>query len=498
MNSRRVTLAIDQGTTSTRAILFDPSGRELSAARRELLQIYPCEGWVEHAPEEIWSATLAVIEETLAGEGAKGVSIAGIGITNQRETTIVWERESGRAIHNAIVWQDRRTAPECEGLRAQGFELEISKRSGLLLDPYFSATKLAWILDRVEGARARAERGELAFGTVDSFLLWRLTGGRVFKTDATNASRTGLFNLSRAEWDPKLLEIFRIPEAVLPEVQDCTADFGETDPSITGIGEQLPILALVGDQQSAAIGQGCIRPGAAKATYGTGCFVLLNVGERLVLSRNRLLSTIAWRVDGQVSYALEGSIFMAGGVVQWLRDGLGVIQRAEMSERLARSVPGTGGVYLVPAFAGLGAPHWDANARGSIHGLTRGTGVAEIVRAGLEAVVYQTHDLLRAMNADGKDTSMLRVDGAMAANDWLMEFLASILGLPVERPCNLETTSLGAGMLAALQAGLLSSLDDIGARREAGARFEPDMDSGGREKLLAGWEDAVRRTRTDA
>ena len=484
-------LAIDQGTTSSRAILFDASGQILATAQKEFRQIYPSDGWVEHDPEEIWSTTVQVCREVLA---SARVEVAGIGITNQRETTVVWERATGKPIYNAIVWQDRRTAARCQQLRSSHDPADVAARSGLLIDPYFSATKVAWILDHVEGARAQAERGDLAFGTVDSFLLWRLTGGEVHATDITNASRTNLFNIHKTEWDPFLLDLFQVPKSVLPEVKDCAAHFGDTKKDI--LGQVLPICGIAGDQQAAAIGQACLSPGMIKSTYGTGCFVILNTGNKAVASRNRLLTTIAYRVGNETSYAIEGSIFVSGAAVQWLRDGLGLIRSAAETEGIARGLDGNRGVYLVPAFTGLGAPYWDADARGGIFGLTRDTGPAEIVRATLESVAYQTRDLFAAMAEDGVTPEALRVDGGMVGNDWLMQFLADLLDIPVERPRITETTALGAGLLAALELGLIDGLGRIGEIWQREARFDPDMDGTRRQKLLQGWHRAVARIRS--
>ncbi|MEQ8395716.1 glycerol kinase GlpK [Thalassobaculum sp.] len=493
MAGTQAIVAIDQGTTSSRAIAFRTDGSIIAVAQREFRQIYPASGWVEHDPEEIWSTAQAVTREAIDAAESAGLSVAAIGITNQRETTIVWDRGTGKAIHNAIVWQDRRTAGVCARLRDDGLEDLITERTGLLLDPYFSATKVAWILDHVDGARDRAARGELAFGTVDSFLMWRLTGGRRHVTDATNAARTNLCGLTTSAWDDRLLEIFQVPASMLPEILDCAAEFGETDPSI--LGKRLPVLGIAGDQQAAAVGQACFRPGDIKSTYGTGCFVILNTGNAPVRSSNRLLSTLCYRVAGRNTYALEGAIFVSGAVVQWLRDGLGVIEKASETEALARSVDDTGGVYLVPAFTGLGAPFWDAEARGAMFGLTRDTGRAHLARAALESVAYQTRDLFRAMAEDGVKPETLRVDGGMAANDWLMQFLSDVLSIPVERPTVTETTALGAAALAALQAGIYSSLDDVAASWALDRRFEPDMAPMTRRRLLSGWDSAVARTR---
>jgi glycerol kinase len=485
-------LAIDQGTTSTRAIVFDNTGDPVASAQREFSQIYPQPGWVEHDPEEIWATTLDACRTAIENAERGGKRVDAIGITNQRETTLVWDRETGRPIHNAIVWQDRRTADACARFKEENRESEVTARTGLLLDPYFSGTKVAWLLDNVAGARARAERGEMAFGTIDSFLLWRLSGGRVHATDATNASRTLLFNIHDNRWDPELLRLFGVPESILPKVLDCAADFGVTDPKI--FGRAIPIAGMAGDQQAAAVGQACFHPGMIKSTYGTGCFVLLNTGAKAVPSRNRLLTTIAYRLKGETTYALEGSIFAAGAAVQWLRDGLKVIAGTPDTEDLARGIDDTGGVYVVPAFAGLGAPHWDPKARGAIVGLTFDSGVAQIARATLEAVCYQTLDLLNAMTADGAGApATLRVDGGMIENAWLMQFLADILDLTVDRPVVGETTALGAAYLAGLQTGVYGSLEDIASMRRERDRFSPNMRQSHRAALVAGWKAAVGR-----
>ena len=489
-------LAIDQGTTSTRAIVFDAGGGVRAMAQRELTQHYPRPGWVEHDPEEIWGATLSVCREALDRAGP----VVGIGITNQRETTVVWDRESGEAIHPAIVWQDRRTAPQCAALRQEGLEPLFEEKTGLRLDPYFSGTKVAWILDHVAGARARAERGRLAFGTIDTFLLWRLSGGRVHATDATNASRTLLFDLRAQRWDDALLGHLRVPHAMLPEVRDSAGHFASVPRAV--LGASLPITGVAGDQQAAVAGQACFEPGMIKCTYGTGCFALMNTGRSLVRSRSGLLGTVACRLDGKVTYALEGSIFIAGAAVQWLRDALGLIGEAAESEALARRLPDNEGVYLVPAFTGLGAPHWDPDARGALFGLTRDSGSAHFARAALEAVGYQTRDLAVAMAADaGRDLGVFRVDGGMAANDWLLQFLADLLDLPVERPTIIETTALGAARLAGLGLGLYPSPEALAASWRLDRRFEPAMSAGERERLVAGWEEALarvtRRARVD-
>jgi len=480
-------LAIDQGTTSTRAIVFDESGAAVASAQRELPQIFPKPGWVEHDAERIWADTVAVCVEAIDKAGR---APACIGVTNQRETVVLWERDTGRPVANAIVWQDRRTAARCEALRADSAEPLVQQRTGLLLDPYFSATKLEWLLDEVPGARAAAEARRLAFGTVDSWLLWRLTDGRVHATDPTNASRTMLFDIHRQDWDVELLALFHAPRALLPEVRDSSGDFGVT----TLFGGRIPIRGVAGDQQAAAFGQACFSPGMIKSTYGTGCFALLNTGATPVASKHRLLTTIACRAQGRTTYALEGSIFVAGAAVQWLRDGLRLIASAAESEALARSVASTGGVHLVPAFVGLGAPYWDAQARGALLGLTRASGRAEIVRAALESVAYQTRDLLEAMAGDaGRPVEALRVDGGMVANGWLMQFLADVTGVAVERPQVAETTALGAACLAGLDAGLYESQEALGRRWRCERRFEPEMPSQEREALYDGWRGAVGR-----
>jgi glycerol kinase len=496
----RYVLAIDQGTTSTRAMLFDRAGRPCATSQRELDQHYPKPGWVEHDPEQIWQHTLAAGRGALEQAVSSAAEVAAVGITNQRETVVLWERASGRPVHPAIVWQDRRTATRCRELQDAGHDPLVQARTGLLIDPYFSATKLAWLLDEVPGARAAAGRGELAFGTVDSFLLWRLTGGRVHATDATNASRTMLYDIHRQDWDDDLLRLLGIPRAILPEVRDCSGLFGTTPAEL--FGASLPIAGIAGDQQAATVGQACFAPGMLKSTYGTGCFALLNTGAQAVASTNRLLTTIAYRLDGRTTYALEGSIFVAGAAVQWLRDGLKLISQAGDSELLAAGIYDTGGVYLVPAFVGLGAPHWDPDARAAIFGLTRDAGIPQIVRAALESVGYQTRDLMAAMTADlGADaggTSAVRVDGGMVANDWLCQFLADILDRPVERPAVTETTALGAACLAGLAVGLYPSLDAVSDAWRLERRFEPKMSTPERERLYAGWQDAIRRTRSAA
>ncbi|MBF2761207.1 MAG: glycerol kinase GlpK [Ectothiorhodospiraceae bacterium AqS1] len=489
MDSNALLLAIDQGTTSSRAIVFEADGAIRSIAQREFTQHYPDSGLVEHDAEEIWETTLAVCGEAIA---AAGGPIAAIGITNQRETTVVWDRDSGKPLHRAIVWQDRRTAKRCAGLRKAGHEGIIAAKTGLLPDPYFSGTKVAWILDEVEGARAAAEAGRLAFGTIDSFLIWRLTGGAVHATDATNASRTMLFDIHRQRWDEELLALLDIPKSVLPEVRDCAADYGETAPGL--LPAQYRIAGVAGDQHAATIGQACFEPGMIKSTYGTGCFAMLNTGKTATPSGNRLLTTVAYRLNGEATYALEGSIFIAGAAVQWLRDGLGVIACASETEALARSLADNRGVYLVPAFTGLGAPHWDPNARGAIFGLARDSGPAHLARAALESVCYQTRDLALAMAKDsGEAPNAVRVDGGMVANDWLLQFLADMLDTPVDRPQITETTALGAAYLAGLQVGVYDGLDEIARQWRLERTFAPEMPRSERNDLLSGWDRAVAK-----
>jgi glycerol kinase len=489
-------LAIDQGTTSSRAIVFDAQRRIVATGQKEFTQYFPHSGWVEHDPEEIWDTVLWSVRTAIEKAGIAAADIAAIGITNQRETTVIWDRATGRAIHNAIVWQDRRTAEICVALKADGHEETFARKTGLLLDPYFSGTKIAWLLDNVEGARSRAEVGELCFGTIDTFLIWRLTNGASFVTDATNASRTLIYDIGANAWDDELLALLGIPRALLPDVLDCAADFGSCESE--HFGAAIPILGVAGDQQAATIGQACFKPGMMKSTYGTGCFALLNTGPDRVASKNRLLTTIAYRLDGKTTYALEGSIFVAGAAVQWLRDGLKVIKDAADSGRLAQAADDSQDVYLVPAFTGLGAPHWDAEARGAIYGMTRNTGPAEFARAALEAVCFQTRDLLEAMHGDwtanGSSQTVLRVDGGMVASDWTMQRLADILDAPVDRPDILETTALGAAWLAGSRAGLWPDMDDFSQAWARDRRFEPEMDDATRQRKIAGWTDAVRRT----
>ncbi|MGA9562587.1 MAG: glycerol kinase GlpK [Pseudolabrys sp.] len=491
-------IAIDQGTTSTRAIAFDAALRPLASAQKELRQIYPGPGEVEHDPEEIWTAVVATVRAVMAQAQITANDVAGIGITNQRETTIIWDRESGKPIHNAIVWQDRRTAEYCESLRRAGHESEIASKTGLLLDPYFSASKIAWLLDHVEGAHTAAENGKLAFGTIDCFLLWRLTAGKKHLTDATNAARTLLFDIGKAEWDGDLCRLFGVPSRIFPGVRDCAGAFGETVPDL--FGAPIRVLGIAGDQQAATVGQGCFAPGMMKSTYGTGCFALLNTGPERIASRNRLLTTIAYQLDGKRTYALEGAIFVAGAAVQWLRDGLKLIAASSEVGSLAQRADPAEEVYLVPAFVGLGAPYWDARARGAIFGLTRNSGGAELARAALEAVAYQTRDLLEAMHADWPaskgSATVLRVDGGMTASDLTMQFLADILASPVDRPVVMETTALGAAYLAGRAAGVCPDLDGFAKQWRLDRRFEPHMDADVRERKYAGWRQAVQRTLT--
>ena len=486
-------LSIDQGTTSTRAMLFDDRGNAVFSSQLEFTQYFPDDGWVEHDPEEIWSTTLATVRNAVSYARDKKLPIAAIGITNQRETTVVWERASGKPIHNAIVWQDRRTAPFCEQLHELGKGQIITAKTGLLIDPYFSATKINWILDHVNGSRERAEKGELAFGTIDSFLIWRLTGGRVHATDATNASRTMLFNIHDQSWDEELLDMCGVPAPLMPDVRDSAADFGVTDRQLLDM--EIPISGVAGDQQAALIGQACFEPGMIKSTYGTGCFMVLNTGDQALVSNNKLLTTVAYRIDGKTTYALEGSIFIAGSGVQWLRDGLGIIKSAEQTEEMAASLKSNRGVYLVPAFTGLGAPYWDPDARGAIFGLTRDTGPVELVRAILESVCYQTYDLLEAKRNDGISPTRLRVDGGMVRNNWMCEYLADILNISVERPVVIETTALGAAFLAGLQVGVYPSIESIATHWQAERVFEPDMDERQRQEHIRLWHKAVSKVR---
>ncbi|MTI44923.1 glycerol kinase [Roseibium hamelinense] len=491
-------LAIDQGTTSSRAILFGEDFQPISVGQREFAQHFPKSGWVEHDPEDLWSTTASVCREAIERAHVSISDVAAIGITNQRETTVVWDRKTGKAVYNAIVWQDRRTSEFCAKMREEGHENVFTAKTGLLLDPYFSGTKIAWILDNVEGVRERAERGELAFGTVDSWLIWNLTGGESHVTDATNASRTLIYNIHENAWDDELCKLLRIPMSMLPEVRDCADDFGMARSDL--FGKPLAILGVAGDQQAATLGQACFEPGMVKSTYGTGCFTLINTGTNPVASRNRLLTTVAYRLGGETTYALEGSIFVAGAAVQWLRDGLGLIKSATETQELAEQADRKNSIYLVPAFVGLGAPYWDADARGAIYGLTRATGPADFARAALESVGYQTRDLLDAMQDDwtASGQTVLRVDGGMTASDWTMQFLADILGAPVDRPKVAETTALGAAWLAGSRSGAWPGQAEFSNKWHLDRRFEPSMAASVRDELMAGWRDAVRRTRSEA
>ena len=484
-------LAIDQGTTSSRAILFDSDLKILESAQQEFTQHYPASGWVEHDPADLWESVLATCRTTLAKAGDRAGQIAAIGITNQRETTLVWDRATGEPIHKAIVWQDRRTSDTCQRLKADGVELLVTEQTGLLLDPYFSSTKLAWLLDNVDGARARAEAGELVFGTVDTWLIWNLTGGARHVTDATNAARTMLYDIKRGQWSAEMCAMLNIPMGMLPEVLDCAADFGVTRADI--FGREIPILGVAGDQQAATVGQACFQPGMLKSTYGTGCFALLNTGDTPVTSQNRLLTTIAYQLDGKPTYALEGSIFIAGAVVQWLRDGLQIIKDAKETQPMADASDAGQGVVLVPAFTGLGAPYWNAECRGAIFGLTRNSGPAELARAALESVAYQTRDLLEAMQADwgAAGQTALRVDGGMSASDWAMQFLSDMLGAPVDRPEVLETTAMGAAWLAGQRAGIYPDMAEFSQTWALERRFEPAMAEDLRAEKYAAWKRAV-------
>jgi glycerol kinase len=488
-------VAMDQGTTSSRALVFDPDMAVIASAQAEFHQHLPRSGWVEHDGEEIWQTSLGTARQAIEKAGLEAAQIAAIGITNQRETTLIWDRATGKPIHNAIVWQDRRTAPLCRRLKGEGLEDMVARKTGLLLDPYFSATKIAWLLDNVDGARGRAQNGELAFGTVDSFLLWRLTDGKSHATDATNAARTMLYNIHEGCWDKELLELFDIPAILLPEVKDCAGDFGVTAPRL--FGAPIPVRGMAGDQQAATIGQACFKPGMMKSTYGTGCFAMLNTGAQAVQSKTRMLTTIAYQLGGKPVYALEGSIFIAGAAVQWLRDGLGIINSAAETADLASAADETQGVYLVPAFTGLGAPHWDAEARGALFGLTRATGPAEIARAALEAVCYQTRDLLEAMQKDWPEArgvkTVLRVDGGMVASDWTMQFLADMLGAEVDRPHVLETTAKGAAWLAGFASGIYPEAEDFARSWSCERRFTPSMDEDLRAQKYEGWGKCVTR-----
>jgi glycerol kinase len=485
-------LALDQGTTSSRAIVFNNDGKIVSVAQKEFKQIYPKPGWVEHDPNEIWDTQLEVAKDAIGKAGITGEEIAAIGITNQRETTVVWDKNTGEPVYNAIVWQCRRTAPICDDLKAKGLADTIRNKTGLVVDAYFSGTKVKWILDNVEGARERAEKGELYFGNIDTWLIWKLTKGKVHVTDYSNASRTMLFNIHELKWDEDILKELNIPESVLPEAKPSSCIYGNADKELFGV--EIPIAGAAGDQQAALFGQACYNPGMAKNTYGTGCFMLMNTGEKAVASNNGLLTTIAWGLDGKVEYALEGSIFIAGASVQWLRDELKIIDNAAASEGMAASVPDTNGVYVVPAFVGLGAPYWDMYARGSIMGLTRGANRNHIVRATLESIAYQTRDVLEAMQEDSKiNLKALKVDGGAVANNFLMQFQADILGVPIYRPEVTETTALGAAYLAGLAVGFWSSKDEIAEKWNVDKVFDPLMDVSDRDKKYAGWKKAVSR-----
>jgi glycerol kinase len=491
-------LALDQGTTSTRAILFDAQGRAIAEAGRPLQQFYPQDGWVEHDAEEIFETSVAVLREAVQKAARRMEDVVAIGVTNQRETVVLWDKASGRPVHNAIVWQDRRTAERCERLRERGLEGEVTAVTGLLLDPYFSGTKLAWLLDNVPGARARAAAGDLLAGTIDTWVIWKLTGGRVHATDATNASRTLLFDIRRQAWSEAMLELFETPAGLLPEVRDCAGDFGETAPDLLGCA--VPIRGVAGDQQAALMGQGCVRPGEMKATYGTGCFMLINTGETAAPSRSRLLTTVAARIDGRTTYALEGAIFIAGAAIQWLGEGLGIKGGPQEAERLAASARPGSGVMLVPAFTGLGAPWWDANARGALFGLTRDSGLAEISRAAFDACALQTRDLIEAMRADAPEAfagkTELRIDGGMSRSAWFSKRLADLTGLAVGRASYQETTALGAALFAGVGAGVYKDVAEAAAARPSTENYSPEMDAHRREAAYARWLDAVARVRT--
>lgn len=483
-------LSIDQGTTSSRAIVFSVDGSIISTAQFEFTQFYPNDGWVEHDPEEIWNTSLRAAQIAFREAEGKGYHVAAIGITNQRETSIIWDRATNAPLYNAIVWQDRRTADVCEKLKADGREATVQSKTGLLLDPYFSATKAAWILDHVQGARDRAAQGALAFGTVDSFLIWRLTGGKVHATDSTNASRTNLFNIHSLKWDPELLKLFNVPQEILPQVKDSADDYGLTDPAL--FGRKIPIYGVAGDQQAAAFGQCCFQAGDIKSTYGTGCFVLLNTGHKTIPSNNRLLTTVAYTLDGKPTYALEGSIFIAGAAVQWLRDALQIIKDAKETEAIAANASGNEGVYLVPAFTGLGSPYWNPNVRAAIFGMTRATGRNELVRATLESIAYQTSDLFTAMAKDGIKPLSLKVDGGMVANKWFMQFLSNVLDMTIQRPAVMETTALGVAYLAGLKAGIYADLETIADHWQVDHTCNTDVDFSDRDQLLAQWHKAVK------
>lgn len=488
-------MALDQGTTSSRAIIFDKKGKIVSIAQKDFKQHFPKAGWVEHDPMEIWKSQSTVMIESLVNKSIRANQIAAIGITNQRETTIIWDRETGEPLYNAIVWQDRRTAAYCDELKKKGHAELINEKTGLIIDAYFSATKIRWILENVEGARARAEAGELAFGTVDSWLIWKLTAGNTHVTDITNASRTMLYNIHEQNWDKELLDLFEIPESLLPEVKSCSEVYCETAGDVLSV--KIPIAGIAGDQQAALFGQLCTEPGMAKTTYGTGCFLVMNTGKKAVKSENKLLTTVAWKINGEISYALEGSVFIGGAAIQWLRDGIKILKDAKDSEKLATSLPDNDGVYFVPALSGLGAPHWDQDARGAFFGITRGTTSAHFARAALEAIAYQVYDVLKAMEKDsGKPTQELRVDGGATANDFLMQFQADLLDCEIKRPKIIETTAIGAAFLAGLAVGFWKSQDEIQALWETDKNFKPKMEKKSREKLMHFWHKAVERSKS--
>ncbi len=487
-------LSIDQGTTSSRAIIFNEKAQLITQAQQEFEQIFPNDGWVEHRANDILESVLSTCKQALKLAGLGADQISTIGITNQRETTLVWDKNSGEAIYNAIVWQDRRTHAYCKELVEQGYGDKVTEKTGLLIDAYFSATKVTWILDNVSGAREKAQAGDLLFGTVDSFLLWHLTGGKSHKTDATNASRTMLFNIHQQQWDQELLDLFNIPSSMLPEVLDCAADFGESNAEV--FGAPIPISGIAGDQQAALFGQACFKQGMAKSTYGTGCFLIINTGDQAVKSQHKLLTTVGYRLNGKVSYALEGSIFIAGAAVQWLRDGIKIIDNANQVEALARSVSDNSQLVMVPAFTGLGAPHWDPNARGAIFGITRDTGIADFVAAALKAVCYQTKDLIKAIEDENIALGKLRVDGGMANNDWMLQFLSDLVDVEVQRPALVETTALGAAYLAGLQSGIFTSLDDIAQQWQCQAEFPPKWDDEQRQKHQNLWHESVEKVLT--
>lgn len=487
-------LALDQGTTSSRAIIFDQKGQIVSVAQKEFKQHFPKQGWVEHDPDEIWSSQSAVLIEALLNKDIKPEQVAGIGITNQRETTIVWDRKTGKPLYNAIVWQDRRTAAYCNELKEKGHAAQIAAKTGLIIDAYFSATKIRWILENVEGARQKAEAGELAFGTVDSWLIWKLTAGKSHLTDITNASRTMIFNIHTQEWDKELLELFGIPASMLPEVKSCSEVFTETAGDV--LNTKIPIAGVAGDQQAALFGQLCTQPGMAKTTYGTGCFLVMNTGTEAVRSQNQLLTTVAWKIGNEINYALEGSVFIGGAAIQWLRDGIELFSHAKETEKLATSLDDNDGVYFVPALAGLGAPHWDQNARGAFFGITRGTTIAHMTRAALEAIAYQVFDVLKAMEKDsGKPTQELRVDGGATANNFLMQFQSDLLGCEIKRPKIIETTAIGAAFLAGLAVGFWKNQEELQELWEADQSFKPNMEAEKRDQLIHFWHKAVERSK---